>query len=484
MRRARARVMLRAFEAVTPDRFHKARASQGSPDVSPGLGTEALRTLARDIDENNDIGAGVLNILTARIIGRGIQTEPMVRRRDGTLHTEFNNEIRKLIKDWSRRPEVTKEYNVGKMQRLMCRSWLRDGEVLGKMLSGPIAGLNHGTKVPFSVELIEADLLPFHMIQQGRRIIHGVEKNAWSQPVGYHLLKDYADGVVIPGMNISSIFDTVRVSAADIVHLKMTKRIRQTRGVSIFAAVFRRLDDLKEYEDSERIAARVAAAMTLYIKKSDQIPGAAVADPTQTFRDFELAPGNVFDNLLPGEEVGVVQSNRPSNQLGPFREANLRAVSASTEASYSSISKDRSGSYSSQRQELVEDREAYEALRDEFVSVAWRPIIDRMLQTALMSGVLRMPSDVDIDTMYDADYRGPAMPWIDPGKEANAEVTLINAGLKSRSQSIRDRGGDPTQVFAEIEQEKEQFGTTDIAPDTSTDQGAGDSTVASDGENA
>ena len=43
--------------------------------------------------------------------------------------------------------------------------------------------------------------------------------------------------------------------------LTLVKRINQARGVSIFHNVIRRLDDIQEIEESERVAARVAAAI-------------------------------------------------------------------------------------------------------------------------------------------------------------------------------------------------------------------------------
>ena len=80
-------------------------------------------------------------------------------------------------------PEVTWELNWNQMLRLLARCWFRDGEVLVKHIEGISATINHGTLVPYSLELIEADFLPFDLNDQKKRIIHGVEKNAWRKPV-------------------------------------------------------------------------------------------------------------------------------------------------------------------------------------------------------------------------------------------------------------------------------------------------------------
>ena len=51
-----------------------------------------------------------------------------------------------------------------------------------------------------------------------------------------------------------------------------------------------------------------------------------------------------------------------------------------------------------------------------------------------------------LGTITDADFRGPTIPWIDPLKEIHAEEKAVQAGFKSRSQVIRERGNNPSIV--------------------------------------
>lgn len=51
------------------------------------------------------------------------------------------------------------------------------------------------------------------------------------------------------------------------LHLKFVRRLHQTRGTSLLSGVLMRLSALKEYEDAELTAARIAAALGMYIKK-------------------------------------------------------------------------------------------------------------------------------------------------------------------------------------------------------------------------
>jgi capsid protein len=84
--------------------------------------------------------------------------------------------------------------------------------------------------------------------------VQGVELNSWGRPRAYHIYKNH------PGDGLTYSSDTKRVSADRMFHLKLVKRLHQVRGVSVFASTLARFDDIKEIDESERVAARVAAA--------------------------------------------------------------------------------------------------------------------------------------------------------------------------------------------------------------------------------
>jgi capsid protein len=53
-----------------------------------------------------------------------------------------------------------------------------------------------------------------------------------------------------------------------------------------------------------------------------------------------------------------------------------------------------------------------------------------------------------------ADWLPTKWDWVDPLKDANAEIAQIEAGLKSRTQAIAERGYDAEQVDREIAAER------------------------------
>ncbi|MCU7836517.1 MAG: phage portal protein [gamma proteobacterium symbiont of Taylorina sp.] len=446
------------YEATKGTHLRKRRTfgeSTADGEVNPSL--VEMRELSRELDRNHDMARGVLTTLVTRIVGAQILPQPQIRDIEGNLLVNVNRDILKKFKKFAYRPEVTKTMSWGKAARLSCRTWLRDGEVLTKDIIGDVRGYNHSTSIPYSFELIEPDFLPVDYDDEKQNIKAGIKFNIWGEPKKYCLLKSLNSINFIVGRYSSS--DVRMVPASQITHLAMKDRIHQTRGMSIFASVYTRLDDIKDYEESERIAARVAAAMTSFIKRNPEVYTSGKGASTET-RHYEMQPGIIYDDLLPGEEPVSMQSNRPSGLLGDFRNAMLKMVSAGTNAGYSTISKNYDGTYSAQRQELVEQKGVYDILIEEFNSGWTMPRWINIIRAILLSGY-QLPPETDMETIFDVHFQNPPVPWIDPKKEADGNRELNKLKVKTRSKIIRELGENPDDVMDEILKEDEKMGAAD-----------------------
>lgn len=438
---------LRAYEAANPTDYHHRRNvdNRSGNGVMEAAGTK-LRALSRYLDENHDIATGILNDLVDNVVGSGINTLPMVKSASGELLDDVNEQISALYEDWAAAPEVTAELPWGDAQRLVFRSLLRDGEVFIQHITG--GRLDHRTRVPYSQELIEADLCPFDYDEAGAQ--YGVIKDQWGRPIAYAFYLEH------PGdaSSFTQLAQVKRVSADLITHLKLAKRIRQTRGAPLMANIITRLEDLKDLEESKRIQERVAAAFSAVIKKGDP----SMYDSTRVLADgsrsFEMSAGMIADNLLPGESVETLGANRPGTGLGDWRRDQIRAGCAGTGAKYSTVARDYSGSYSAQRQELVESGMVYQPMRNYFAQRYLARTHRELVNAAIMSGQLRLPREVDRDTLYDAEYQGPSMPWVDPEKELGAIEKALKLDLTTRRDEIIKRGQNPRRVAEQRAKEK------------------------------
>ena len=464
-------VQARAHEVARPSRSRKLARDWGSGNNIVGMDAWQLRNQARHLERDLDLARNALNILVQNTCGSGIDVMAAPRKPGGKVDRVLAQEIDALWDAWWDRPEVTKSHDYGRAQQLMARSWFRDGECLFQDLVGPVSYLTHGTDVPYSVEMLEADMLPLDMTDLGRRILQGVERNAWGEPIAYHLYKQH------PGESLAWTMETKRVGAEYIGHVALIDRIHQVRGLSVFASSMSRFEDVKDYEESERIAAKVAASMSAVIKKGDAgmygttgstgLSGEVVYENGVPVRDMRLAPGAIFDDLLPGESVETIASNRPNPNAALWRKEQLRAAAGGIGTSYSSLSLDYNGTYSAQRQELVEKWGGYLMLGEQFIALSVRKQRQRFLQACVLSRLIVPPRGWSLANIAASTYVRPVMPWIDPLKEAYAKGEAEDRRWVSPQQNTLLAGNNPNDVLTETadwNERRDQLGLGDPVP--------------------
>lgn len=77
------------------------------------------------------------------------------------------------------------------------------------------------------------------------------------------------------------------------------------------------------------------------------------------------------------------------------------------------------------------------------------------MDAAVLSGALTLPGyEANRSQLLAADWLPTKWDWVDPLKDANAEIAQIEAGLKSRTQAIAERGYDAEQVDRDIAAER------------------------------
>lgn len=433
----------RFYEAAAQSYYRPYRGGNTSADRVIDQTRNRIRDHARYLDENYDLVVGVLDDLTTNIVGSGISVEPLARYQNGELATELNQQIAELWQEFWEWPDVTSELSGDELDQLLCRSWLRDGEVFLQHIYGNRTDANYRTRIPYMLEALESDFVPYEL--NSENIVHGIQKNAWRQPVGYYVYKYH------PGDYFGGGREVKFVNAERITHLKFVRRLHQTRGISVLHAVMTRIDDIKDYEESERIAARIAAAFTGYIRRNGEYEAPILDNGEEPeVREFRMEPGFIFDNLQPGEDVGTIKSDRPSTNLEPFRDGQVRGVAAGTGTRFSPIARNYNGSYSAQRQELVEGDRRYDGLFTAYKHQCKLPVWHRFIDILLVSGLVKIASNINKATLYKPECRRPSTPWIDPAKEARAFEIFLKAGLKSRQQIIRDMNGKPIEVTGQI----------------------------------
>lgn len=117
------------------------------------------------------------------------------------------------------------------------------------------------------------------------------------------------------------------------------------------------------------------------------------------------------------------------------------------------------------------------------------------MDTAVVAGALDLPGyDLRRREYLACNWLPPKWDWVDPLKDARAEIEQIDAGLKSRTQALAERGYDAEQVDAEIAADKARekslglsFGSTPVggmAPASDASSMASDTTAGGTGTDA
>ena len=445
LRRLRARETLAAYEAARPDRERRRqRRERRGPNAPVREAAGGLRERVREMEQNTDIVPGALQVLIANIVGDGARPEPQALTRGGELHEDLNGRLQELWDDWAEAGEITGQHAEPGAQALAARTWLRDGEVFALHHVGGEAP--HAAAVPYSYQLVEPELCPMDWRDPDAPM--GVRFDGWRRPAEYLFLRGHPLDVAAPRRDAR----VQRVAADRVSHLAHATRIGQARGVTPFAPVLSRLADIDDIDEAERVASRVAAAMALFIRKGE--PHVYQPPPRDgERREIELEPGLVIDDLRPGEDIGTIASTRPNLDTMAFRGEQMRAVAGAIGTSYSALSRRYDGTYSAQRQELVEQAVIHRVIWRHYVSRFELPKWRWFVAAAELAGVLRVPPDVRPESIRRPVYTPSALPWIDPLRETRAWQMLVETGLESREHIARTRGRDPREIERQIERE-------------------------------
>ena len=417
------------------------RSPTSSADAELSASIDKLRNRSRELVRNSSYAKRAKTIVVNNVIGSGIgmqgQVRPLYR---GRLDDAVNGAIEEAWAEWCRAEQC---HTAGRMhfadlERLVMGEVFEAGEVLIRKHYRSVGG----SKIPLALEVIEAERLAgdftYPPTVDPKFYRMGIEHDADWRPVAYWI-RDRHPGDIRPfGSQPNDVL--VRVPARDIIHLMISDRSPQTRGVPWLHTAMRRLNDMDGYTEAEIVAARAGAMYLGFITKPDEnidLPG---ADDTAGQTQIDLEPG-LMQRLAPGEEVSFNNPQRPNAALDPFLRYLLREVSAGVGVSYESLSRDYSQSnYSSSRLALLDDRDLWKTLQAWFIRSFREPLHREWLQAAVLS---RAVTAISVDeyaarpAKFEAvKFKPRGWSWVDPTKEVDAYKEAIKAGLTTRTDVI------------------------------------------------
>jgi lambda family phage portal protein len=307
--------------------------------------------------------------------------------------------------------------------------------------------------MPLQLQLLEAEMLPLSKTQlgaNGNQIRCGIEFDAIGRRVAYHFYRNHPGDSTIPyGQG-----EIVRVLASEVLHIYRPLRPGQIRGVPWISPALVKLFFLDQYDDAELDRKKVAALFAGFITKTapeDSLLGEGAAD-SEGAAVAGLSPGTM-QVLLPGEDIKFSSPADVGGSYEMFQYRTLLAVCAAMGMPYTNVTGDlKAANYSSIRAGTVEFRRRLEQFQ--FATLVFqmcRPIWQRWMQTAVLSGALAMPGFADDQAKYTkVKWITPKWEWVDPLKDRQAEQIAQEQGWKSPSDIIEEEGNDVDETYRRI----------------------------------
>lgn len=426
-----------------------------------------LRYRTRQLARDNDFVRNALRAIRNNVIGQGVGMQAQVKMQRSRNGKTLNNDLNEAIEEsWCEWKQARNCHTAGVMsfqdiERLLVTSCAENGEVFIRLVRK-----SFGTSpVPLALEIIEADLLVDDrnlVLDDGGVIRMGVEKDKWQRPVAYWFYRNHPGDYLFQTNNASAY---ERVPADEVIHLFLTERPGQTRGIPWFASALKRLHHVAGFEEAEVIAARASSAIMGFIETPDgELQEDGVLDG-QRVTDF--SPGKI-EALGPGEKFTSFTPTRPGGTFDPFMRAMLRATAAGVGVSYETLSKDYSQSnYSSSRLALLDDRDHYRVLQSWIIENFHQRVFEAWLDMAALANAVSLPGYELNPRAYRAVRWMPrGWSWVDPAREVQAYKEAVRCGFMTASDVVAQTGGDYEELLEQRQREVELADEAGLVFDT------------------
>ncbi len=456
--RAKTPPVVRGYDAAKESPFLQGWG--GDAGVSPNMvRTElpVIRAKCRNLAYNEPLIQRALQLYRSNVIGpKGIVFSADVPAKDGgDIDLDASDRLERAWRTWAETPEwcdVEGRSTLTKLLQSACDSYMRDGEALIALQA------NADNPFGFSIRLLRADCLATNLVRQsspGRTsILNGVELDANGRPIAYHLYTKVSTSGVYHGQ-------TTRIPASRIIHIFRSEYANATRGFPVFATVAGTLKMINAYREAEIVAARLAAMRSGGTYELDS----GAIDPTQIAASDST---ELFQQVGAGEIRVVPYGYRftpdttpahPNGAYNDFVKGLLEQIASGLNLSYNTLASDLEGvNFSSIRSGVLEDRESYKCLQEEFISAVLRPMFRRRgawLDCWLLKGNSGFTA-ADAERLRNADTWLPRRwEWVDPEKDQNANRIAVEMGWKTSSDVAAEQGKDYYANISTLKQERE-----------------------------
>jgi lambda family phage portal protein len=455
------------YEAGKADRLKGRNAGSPHENDVPRHQIQLLRYRSWQLWRNNPQAKKIIRNLNAKVIGQGLDPQPQSTTKDGKPFAAFRQRARHVWAQFIKEADFRgKPGSGGHHFTALSKSALK-----AVVLSGGVLYRFHkltpeeqkaaGLFIPLQLQLMHVDRLDESKHGDGWH--HGIKLDAKGRVVAMQ--------IIVGGVSSEQEFTSqpsIEVSAKELKHLFAEEDIDQLLGSPWMGASMLTMDDRRNYEYHELIAAEMAACLVAgYRRAPGKTGGPGLSSGGE--RDLVDADGNPVTRLQPGMfmdlgatgEIQLLNPARPNANAGEFISHLIRSEAVGVPGvKTSTLTGDyRQSSFSSERSADNDIWPEIEELQCWFSSGFCQPIYEECISAAVLAGRF---SDVEGFTAADfterkrefleANWQGPVPRSINPNDDAQAASARVKGGTSSPQRENSQIGRDWREIAREVDE--------------------------------
>lgn len=424
------------YDAANPGRAAKIQTSITTNASSESLSNQRdrikLMAEARDLVQNYSFFKSILTKEAMYVAGQ-------VKYQAGTGDPYTDNVYEQYWNEWTQKCDITGRHSFRGLIQLAHMSMRRDGD-FGFIL------VNHEGRL--KLQSIEADRLghPNEASKPKENYIAGIYIDDYGAPQKYNVYKrsihgQYTDPTAIPAKVFIHYFDPLRTD--------------QYRGITAFETAIPHARDLYELLKMEKMAVKWAASHAGVITKTDQGPdkwASKVNKDAEGKKLEQVSPGKIV-RLQPGEQITPFQTmNRPSPTFNGFIATLVREMANGLNLPFAFVWDMSQFGGVTARLEVEQARRAFDKHQQNLIERVLDPIKNAVYRRAIALGELPMAPQQPL-AYKKGRWQFGAYITADLGNETNANISLIQNGLKTHQSVFGELGLDFEEEAAKMAKE-------------------------------
>lgn len=416
---------------------------RGSPDSYAARELQLLWARSHHLCRNNPAAVTAKNRLVAHQIGTGIKVK------------WDNKKVQKAWDEFVADPSADGFGSIHNIQSVWGGALFESGEVFTRMLIKKGKG-----KIPLKLQVLEAEQLDPRYSMPNIR--NGIQFEASGlSPTYYHFWKRHPSHNLMAKLN-----ERVAVKAESVLHMFNRDRPGQWRGIPKLTPAMLTIYEMDELTDAALVRQKAAQAVGWIIKKTEAgalpllggMEEVAEELPAETEDDMG---GSKIQKILPGgvhylqkdEDFTFASIDDIGSNFVSLLEHNWRMIASCLDVTYEQLTGDLSGAnFASMRAGLIEFRKRITLSQQlVFVNLGMIPLTEYFKELCSVyinreAGAAR------------ATFVFPKQEWVDPLKDAQADVLEIRAGLATLRAKLEERGVEDVEEHIQRVIEEQGYG--------------------------